>query len=45
MNVIVKRLIREITYLNDEELMAVIDGLVETFEKRIAKRKHNNPGE
>lgn len=38
MSMVVKRLIREITYLNDEELMAVIDGLIETFEKRKAAR-------
>ena len=38
MNVIVKRVVREIECLNDKELMQVIDALVDTFEKRKAAR-------
>ena len=45
MNAIVKRIVREIECLSDTELRTVIDSLVETFEKRMAKRKQNNPGE
>ena len=45
MSAMVKRVTREIECLSDKELRAVIDSLVETFEKRMAKRKQNNPGE
>ena len=38
MNVIVKRVVREIECLKDKELMQVIDALVDTFEKRKAAR-------
>lgn len=43
MSAIVKRVVREIECLSDRELRAVIDSLVETFEKRKAKRKQNSP--
>lgn len=40
----VKRIIDHIEHLKDEDLMQVIDALVESFEKRKAK-KQLNPGE
>ena len=39
MSAIVKRIVRESECLNDRELRTVIDSLVDTFEKRMAKRK------
>jgi len=41
MNAIVKRIVLEIECLDGDELRAVIDSLIETFERRKAKRKQN----
>ena len=38
MNVIVKRIVRDIKCLHGDDLRAVIDALVEVFEKRKAAR-------
>jgi len=45
MSTIIKRVVRDIECLDGDELRAVIDALVETFEKRKAKSKQHDPGE